>query len=467
MHGTLIKLLKIAEEQKRTIFIVGGFVRDHLAGLEIRDVDLVVSEDAIQFAKRVAWRLRADYKLLDSAAQYSRVSLKTYCNKMLDLDFSLLRNNSIIADLKSRDFTINAMAVNLKDYLAGEGWESGIIDPCGGRDDLRAGLLRITGKRSLADDPIRLMRSARLLLRFGLTLDENSRQAVRKFARAIKSTSRIRVAIELFLLLAAVNAAEGMRILHAELSVLGEIFAPFAGMSEKKDKRGESLLEHGLRTCEQLEKILRGDTGFCPQILGKLHMHLSMELEEGRTRLCYLKLACIIHDIGKLDAPVPAGGRHDSFSHGLAGDTYVDGLSQRLNLSEKEHYHLTQLVRNHSRPFFLRDDQPASYFRFFQQFKNLAPELLLLKAASIAGRGGCNKKCAEILGEYFSGTYKDLPETVISAGEIMDYFNLPPTRFVGSLLEEAYSAQLSGRVRTKEEALSLISALVSNKTGYN
>jgi hypothetical protein len=68
-----------------------------------------------------------------------------------------------------------------------------------------------------------------------------------------------------------------------------------------------------------------------------------------------------------------------------------------------------------------------------------------------------------LLDEYFSGIHNELPEPVISANEVMEFFGLPPTRDLGSLIEEAYAGQLSGKVKSKEDALCLISMLLENR----
>jgi poly(A) polymerase len=463
MRTTLAKLLEIAKKEKKSLYIVGGFVRDSLAGIESRDVDIIVSEEADQFGKRVSGRLGADYMQLDSVLQLSRVSLIADDARYLQLDFSLLTGGDIEEDLKARDFTINAMAVRLEDYLEQDEWETKLIDPCGGREDLRAGLLRLTSEKCLTDDPVRLVRPARFIIKLGLKMDEKSREAIRRNAHGISKSYKMKTGIEIFLLLGIRGTARGMRILHEELSVLGEIYPPLSVMSQVRGRDGRDLLTHGLRTCEQLEKILDGDTGLQSSIISKLHAHLDGIIEEKRTRLAYLKLACIIHDIGKLDTPT-AEEKRASFSHELAGEAYVENLAGMLKLTEHEQYFLARLVRNHARALYLKKGGSASRLRFFQQFKDMVPELLLLKAANLACHG---RDCADwlevLLDEYFSGIHNELPEPVVSANEVMEFFGLPPTRDLGSLIEEAYAGQLSGKVKSKGDALSLISRLLENR----
>ncbi len=465
MLAVLARLQKIAEEEKRSIYIVGGFVRDSLAGKKSRDVDMAVTEEAAQFAKKVAGRLNAAYEMLDSTSQYSKIRLQAEDSQPLELDFSLLRGQDILEDLKIRDFTVNAMAVRLDDYLANEDWQAKVIDPCGGREDLAAGLLRITGRQSLIDDPVRLVRAPRFLQKLNLTMDKESKDVIRDSAHLLSHAYKVKVAGELFLLLSLPDTAKGIRFLHRELSVLGEIYPPLAQMAQVEESSCGDILTHGLQTCECLEEIIGAKSELCGEIEARLQHHLNGVVDENRKRLAYLKLACIIHDIGMLDAPQGAK-RLASFSHEQAAEVYVEGLSRQLRLNAKEQQYLTVLVRNHSRPLFLEKEESASSYRFFKQFGDIVPELLLLKTAAASTRGQCSKQwLAEMLKEYFDGRYDELPEPIISASEIMEFFNLPPSRYVGSFLEEVYAAQLSGKVRTKDEALSLTSVLLEKRGG--
>ncbi len=460
MRGTLTKLLDIARQEQRRIYIVGGYIRDALRGLASRDVDMTVDQEAEQFAKKVAWLLCGDYELLDSGAQLSRVTVGADDGKKVFLDFSLARGQSVEEDLLYRDFTVNAMGVALDDYLEAEDWQDKIKDPAGGRRDLQRNVLRLVSEENLRDDPVRLLRAPRFMHKLGLALDEESRDLIRRNARLVRDAQAVKLSLELFLLLNAPYAAEGLRLLF-ELGVLYELTPLFAAMAKMPSEEG-NLLEHGLATCRRLEELLSGPGVLEPALLPQVKAHLSMEVTERRTRLAFLKLACLVHDSGKLRS---AAGVRRHFSHEQAGAAYAHGLARRLKLDERETELLTGLVQNHSRPVYLSCRHlRAPRSRFFLQFRDMVPELLLLALANRRERPNCFPElAARLLEEYFGGKAKDLPDPVISAAEVMEFFGLPPSRTVGRLLEAAYEAQLEGKVRNRDQALSLISSLLLQK----
>lgn len=466
MLGTLRALADIARKEDKKLYLVGGFVRDALRGTQSRDLDLVVSEEAAWFARRAAFSLQGSYDPLDSVAQLSRVRIIADDGLPLVLDFSQRRGGRIEDDLRHRDFTINAMAVSLDDYLNEQDWQGRICDPCGGKDDLATGILRLTAEEVLRDDPVRLLRSVRFLHKLSLQFDPETVEMLRRDARFISTALGSKLAIEFFKLLSGSRAAESLRVLHEDLGVLAAFFAPFSAMAATKSD-GEDILTHGLYTCELLEKILLGSIVSFPEILPKLSLHLQKDVAEQRPRLAYLKLACILHDVGKIDGRSGKSGQAARFfSHELAGEAYVASLVKRLKLSGEEGKFLSVLVCNHSRPLYAGKEAgylPAQ-LRFFHQFRDGVPELVLLALANLAsGREADGERVARLTGlleQFFAGAAADLPEPTISAQDVMEFFKLPPARPVGQLLEAAYAAQLAGKVTRRSEALALISKLL-------
>jgi tRNA nucleotidyltransferase/poly(A) polymerase len=460
MRGTLGELLAIAGQLERKIHVVGGFIRDALLGVASRDVDMTVDRDALQFAKKVCWLLDGEYELLDSRAELSRVTVMADDGKRLCLDFSLARGRTMEDDLCCRDFTVNAMAVPLERYLAAESWPEHLIDPAGGRRDLEQRILRLVSEDCLRDDPVRLVRAPRFMQKLGLALEEKSAVLIRRNAPLVSEATNVKLSLELFLLLNTPEAAEGLHLLWS-LGVLGEIYPPFADMSAACSEEGD-LLAHGLATLRRLEIILSGGSGLDHTLLPLIKLHLAEEVADRRSRLACLKLACLLHDSGKLQA---AGGKRKHFSHEQAGVAYAAGLARRLKLGQKETGLLTALVQNHSRPVYLAGRHlQAPRSRFFVQFGEMAPDLLLLALANRGGKPADLPALAEkLLAEYFSGRAASLPKPVVTAGEVMEFFGLPPTRALGALLEEVYEAQMEGKVADKGEALSLISVLLAKR----
>src|SRR5271169_3006684 len=135
------------------LYLVGGAVRDLLLDRVSYDLDFAVAEDAIHIARRAANALHADFYVLDESFDTARVILPVENGLRDILDFAAFRGSDLESDLRGRDFTINAIAFDLRNQT--------ILDPLGGASDLRAKLIRACSELSLQDDPIRILRAVR------------------------------------------------------------------------------------------------------------------------------------------------------------------------------------------------------------------------------------------------------------------------------------------------------------------
>ena len=172
-------------------YLVGGAVRDALLGHERADLDLVVAGDHLALARALGGELRehdrfgtatvtVDGRTVDVAR--ARAESYPYPGALPEV-----RPAGIDADLSRRDFSVNAMAVALS--APGE-----LIDPQGGEEDLRRGLLRVLHERSLADDPTRALRAARYAARLGLEPEPGTLAQIR--AADLNSVSADRIEAE-------------------------------------------------------------------------------------------------------------------------------------------------------------------------------------------------------------------------------------------------------------------------------
>ena len=137
---------------------VGGAVRDRLLGREVHDLDVVVEGDALLLARRLADDLGGAYVTLDKDHGLARVVVGAD-----QIDVARLRGHNLDADLRLRDFTVNAMAMPVAEWASAA---PTIIDPLGGRGDLAAGVIRATSEHALRDDPARLLRALSEMPRF-------------------------------------------------------------------------------------------------------------------------------------------------------------------------------------------------------------------------------------------------------------------------------------------------------------
>lgn len=200
-------IARVRSEATMPVFLVGGAIRDGLADFPVDDVDLVVEGDPFPLAlsldpgARINERFGTANVLIDGGP----VDIATARTERYTRPGALpeVRPGSLDDDLIRRDFTINAMAIGIFE-------DSELIDPFGGIDDLRSGVLRVLHDRSFQDDPTRALRAAKYAARLGFDLEP--RTADLMMAVDLRTISRDRIEHELALIALEDNALEALRL---------------------------------------------------------------------------------------------------------------------------------------------------------------------------------------------------------------------------------------------------------------
>jgi len=189
-------------------YIVGGFLRDLLLGRETADIDLAITADALKIAPRMASALGGRHIPLDKENRVSRLLLARGTpptRPKWQIDLSTI-TGSIEQDLKRRDFTINALAVDLKeiDYHPGQQayTDVPVIDPTGGLGDLGQGVIRAVSEMAFKSDPLRLLRAVRLAAELGFVIDAQTEALIKNSGHLIAGVAGERSREELARLLA-------------------------------------------------------------------------------------------------------------------------------------------------------------------------------------------------------------------------------------------------------------------------
>ena len=212
---------KLARETGIALYLVGGAVRDVLLGRGVTDVDLVVEADALGFAARLARDLGAAVEL---HRRFGTAVLSLPDGERLDVAMARaeeyeqtgalprVRAGSIEDDLARRDFTVNAMAMEIA-----RAKQAALIDPFGGRNDLRRKVIRALHPRSFDDDPTRAFRAIRYANRLGFRIESSTRRAIRAAvaAGAVNAISGDRLRREIRLLFGEPNRAAAARAMSA------------------------------------------------------------------------------------------------------------------------------------------------------------------------------------------------------------------------------------------------------------
>ena len=211
-EATPLSFLEVLEKVRAvlpsglTVYAVGGAVRDELLGRPIHDVDFILSGGALKIGRQAANALGGAYYPLDEERDTARVILPQPDGSRLALDFAGQRGPDLESDLRARDFTLNAIAVELSDPHA-------LLDPLGGAADLRANLLRACSPTAFENDPVRILRGVRLATAFGFHIQPETRQLMRQSVERLPRISPERLRDELFRILEGPQPATALRAL--------------------------------------------------------------------------------------------------------------------------------------------------------------------------------------------------------------------------------------------------------------
>ena len=181
----------------RPAYLVGGAVRDGLLGrrADYLDLDFVLPTGAVETAAAIAHRCGAGFVVLDAERQIARVVFER-----ATADFAQQEGPTLEADLRRRDFTVNAIAYNPHD---GE-----LIDPLQGYPDLKQRRIRMVSAYNLQDDPLRLLRAYRQAAQLGFRIEASTQTALQQFASRIGQVAAERVQTELGYLLSTASGTQ-------------------------------------------------------------------------------------------------------------------------------------------------------------------------------------------------------------------------------------------------------------------
>ncbi len=196
MNGLLADFRRFVRQRRMngSCFIVGGTVRDILAGIKKpRDIDIAMKGRAVRAARSFAEQTGATFILLDERFGTARVVKGDE-----HMDISRMRGATIEEDLASRDLTINAMAFPL--------YSRRLIDPFGGADDLMKGVVRIVSEDNIVQDPLRILRCYRFSATHGFRIDKASAGVIKRLAPLLKEPAPERITEELKKILLAPGA---------------------------------------------------------------------------------------------------------------------------------------------------------------------------------------------------------------------------------------------------------------------
>ena len=483
LHSPLIdKVRDILPNQD--IHLVGGAVRDMLLNRISRDLDFALPSNGISCARGVANALKADFMVLDGERDTGRAIVTESDGTRTFLDFATYRGSTLYEDLRTRDFTMNAIAYDLR--------ANTIIDPLNGASDLRAKMIRACLQTSIIDDPLRILRAIRQAAAFDFKIERETRKLMQQSAHLLPNISPERKRDEVFKILEGLKPAASMRALEM-LGAFPYLLPELSALKgvQQSPPHIYDVWEHTLSVLAYLEEILAAleadETsveiddplrGMLFSSLGKFRerfsAHFTESLNTDRSVRAALFFAALYHDVEKpTTRSVDEAGRIRFLDHEVKGAEVTAKRAQAFNLSNDEVDHIHKIVKNHMRFHFLTNrlesdkEEPSrkAIYRFFRASGEAGIDLVLLGLADL--RGTCGAAIAQetwmaalevakiLLDNYWEKRQETVaPPRLLDGNDLMQELNLEPGRIIGQLLEAIREGQATGKINTREDAIS-------------
>ncbi len=241
-------LTEISKKSETDLYLIGGTIRDHLSGKECSDFDFT-AKNVQNLANLFASATQSPCIPLDATP--GRETLRVIVQKQFHFDFTDLQGNSIEEDLAQRDFSINAMAMRLKDFLDGK---KTLIDPNRGREDLQKKIIRVLPGPIFSADPLRMLRAFRFASSLEFDIDAETIRQIEIEKSNLKKTAQERIYYEWILFL----SGERVFKLLSLMDRTGLLQCAFPEMTELRQSLGThaSAWEISLQTFNRLEDLL-------------------------------------------------------------------------------------------------------------------------------------------------------------------------------------------------------------------
>ena len=462
----------VADDMGIECYVVGGYVRDIFLERPSNDIDIVVVGSGIEIAKKVKQRLgrrahlsvfknfgTAQVKINEELRMKNEEFATAVEHSSLELEFvgarresyshdsrkPIVEDGTLEDDQNRRDFTINAMAICLNADRFGE-----LVDPFNGLADLEDGIIATPLEPGItfSDDPLRMMRCIRFATQLNFQIEDETFEALERMADRIKIVSGERIEVELNKIIMSKHPSKGFVDLQRS-GLLNIILPELAALDIVEQKNGRAHKNNFYHTLEVLENVVKNE-------------ELRMKNEESSL---YLRWAALLHDIGKTKTKRWDNGVGWTFhNHNYIGAKMVPYIFRRLKLPMgQEMRYVQKLVELHMRPQAIADDEvtDSAVRRLLNDAGDDIDDLMMLCEADITSKNEVKKKfflenfrmVREKLTDLKEKDYKRLLQPVIDGNEIMQLFNLKPSREVGELKKFLKDAVLDNRVENEREPL--------------
>ena len=436
-----------ADELHLDCYVVGGYVRDIFLERPSNDIDVVVVGSGIKVADALRRKLgrkahisvfknfgTAQVKYKDLEVEFVGARRESYSH---DSRKPIVEDGTLEDDQNRRDFTINAMAIQLNKAHFGE-----LVDPFGGIEDLEDGIIRtpLDPDITFSDDPLRMMRCVRFATQLKFFIEDETFEALTRNADRLKIISGERICDELNKIMKSAQPSRGF-VDFQRSGLLNLILPELAALDIVETKNGRAHKNNFYHTLEVLDNVAKKSDNL------------------------WLRWAALLHDIGKTRSKRwdPALG-WTFHNHNFLGAKMVPEIFRRLKepMDMKMKY-VQKLVDLHMRPIVIADEvvTDSAVRRLLNDAGDDIDDLMTLCEADITSKNQVRKRqflenfrmVREKIADLKERDYKRLLQPVIDGNEIMEMFHLKPCREVGALKQCLKDAVLDNKVENEREPL--------------
>lgn len=445
-HPIVQELGQLFKRADKQLYLVGGSVRDALLGEFHKDFDFATDAtpgESAQIVKKWAsnlWLIGARFGTVALTKGETKIEITTFRSEIYPEDTrhpQVRFSKDIMTDLSRRDFTINALAIKVP--------EGELLDPFGGQADLEEKILRtpLKPERSFTDDPLRMLRVVRFVATLGLRVSPEVKEAIKTHHSTLSIVSKERIRDEFSRTITGAHPVRALRLMmstHLADEVIPELKS--LKIMQDPDYHHKDVLEHTFMVVQRVKPDLA------------------------------LRLAAILHDLGKPKAKRVIDERVTFYNHDLIGAKMAEKRLRELRYPLQLIEEAVKLIALHMRAYtYYLGWTDKAVRKYIRDAGGLSPKLHALIRADCTSLNPMRVKKALAMLDELEARIKELEAKEESAKirppldghEVMAFLSISPGPLVGEALNLLLESKLEGTISTKEEARELLKKWAAGK----